>query len=231
MRALRRSASRRATPGDERRRRAPAAPRSARARGSRRQRRQRARSRTAPDDRPSEHEVDERQRLRPLLDEAQARVDHRRALARAARRRRWRRAAARGAPQRRRPVARRASHHSATRAMNAGSTITSRDSHDVRHIAAARQARSGRPRWRNERRRGRPRAWRARRASIAASEGGASGKAAEQRERRARRRGLAPRRPAVVKKTTENAGFTSASAGSSPARCRSDARSACPRPR
>ena len=30
-------------------------------------------------------------------------------------------------------------------AMNAGSTITSRDSHDVRHIAAERQARSGRP--------------------------------------------------------------------------------------
>ena len=34
--------------------------------------------------------------------------------------------------------------------MNAGSTITSRDSHDVRHIAAARHARSGRPRWKNE---------------------------------------------------------------------------------
>ena len=34
--------------------------------------------------------------------------------------------------------------------MNAGSTITSRDSHEVRHMVAARQARSGRPRWRNE---------------------------------------------------------------------------------
>ena len=34
--------------------------------------------------------------------------------------------------------------------MNAGSTITSRDSHDVRHIAAARHARSGRPRWKND---------------------------------------------------------------------------------
>ena len=34
--------------------------------------------------------------------------------------------------------------------MNAGSTITSRDSHEVRHIAAARHARAGRPRWRND---------------------------------------------------------------------------------
>ena len=34
--------------------------------------------------------------------------------------------------------------------MNAGSTITSRDSHDVRHFAAERQARSGRPRWKND---------------------------------------------------------------------------------
>src|SRR3954462_14127824 len=34
--------------------------------------------------------------------------------------------------------------------MNAGSTITSRDSHDVRHIAAARHARSGRPRWKKD---------------------------------------------------------------------------------
>ncbi len=34
--------------------------------------------------------------------------------------------------------------------MNAGSTITSRDSHDVRHFAAARHARSGRPRWKND---------------------------------------------------------------------------------
>jgi hypothetical protein len=30
--------------------------------------------------------------------------------------------------------------------MKSGSTITSRDSHDVRHIAAERQARSGWPR-------------------------------------------------------------------------------------
>jgi len=35
--------------------------------------------------------------------------------------------------------------------MNAGSTITSRDSHDVRHMAAARQARSGCPRCRRKR--------------------------------------------------------------------------------
>ena len=34
--------------------------------------------------------------------------------------------------------------------MNAGSTITSRDSHEVRHLVAERQARSGRPRWKNE---------------------------------------------------------------------------------
>ena len=34
--------------------------------------------------------------------------------------------------------------------MNAGSTITSRDSHDVRQRAAARHARSGRPRWKND---------------------------------------------------------------------------------
>ena len=43
-----------------------------------------------------------------------------------------------------------ASHHSATTAMKAGSTITSRDSHEVRHISTARQARSGRPRWPKE---------------------------------------------------------------------------------
>jgi hypothetical protein len=41
--------------------------------------------------------------------------------------------------------ARSASHHSAVTNMNAGSTITSRDSHEVRHISSARQARSGRP--------------------------------------------------------------------------------------
>ncbi len=34
--------------------------------------------------------------------------------------------------------------------MKAGSTITSRDSHDVRHIAAERHARSGRPRWKKD---------------------------------------------------------------------------------
>ncbi len=34
--------------------------------------------------------------------------------------------------------------------MNAGSTMTSRDSHEVRHISAARHARSGRPRWAND---------------------------------------------------------------------------------
>jgi hypothetical protein len=34
--------------------------------------------------------------------------------------------------------------------MKAGSTITSRDSHEVRHLVAVRQARSGCPRWKNE---------------------------------------------------------------------------------
>ncbi len=40
--------------------------------------------------------------------------------------------------------------YKATTPMNAGSTITSRDSHDVRHFAAVRHARSGRPRWKND---------------------------------------------------------------------------------
>ena len=39
-----------------------------------------------------------------------------------------------------------ASDHAATTAMVSGSTITSRESHEVRHIATARQARSGWPR-------------------------------------------------------------------------------------
>ena len=34
--------------------------------------------------------------------------------------------------------------------MNSGSAMTSRDSHELRHIAALRQARSGWPRWKNE---------------------------------------------------------------------------------
>ena len=34
--------------------------------------------------------------------------------------------------------------------MKAGNTITSRDSQEVRHWVADRQARSGRPRWKNE---------------------------------------------------------------------------------
>src|SRR5436190_2650110 len=34
--------------------------------------------------------------------------------------------------------------------MKVGSAITSRESHDVRHMAAERQARSGRPRWKKE---------------------------------------------------------------------------------
>ena len=42
------------------------------------------------------------------------------------------------------------SPYSATAAMKAGSTMTSRDSHEVRHCAAERQARSGRERWKNE---------------------------------------------------------------------------------
>jgi hypothetical protein len=42
------------------------------------------------------------------------------------------------------------SPHKATMPMNAGSTMTSRDSHEVRHCAAERHARSGRPRWKND---------------------------------------------------------------------------------
>ncbi len=34
--------------------------------------------------------------------------------------------------------------------MKSGSAITSRESHDVRHFAAERHARNGRPRWKNE---------------------------------------------------------------------------------
>ena len=34
--------------------------------------------------------------------------------------------------------------------MNAGNATTSRDNHEVRHRAAERQARSGRPRWKKE---------------------------------------------------------------------------------
>ena len=43
-----------------------------------------------------------------------------------------------------------ASHHTPTTAMNAGSTMTSRDIHDVRHISTARHARSLLPRCRND---------------------------------------------------------------------------------
>ena len=81
-----------------------------------------------------QHVVDERQRMRPFLDEAQAGVDHRGALPQQQRRGRAPRAAARrrvqdgGLPPAQPPS------HSATTAMNAGSTITSRDSQEVRHI-------------------------------------------------------------------------------------------------
>src|SRR6185369_5889544 len=43
-----------------------------------------------------------------------------------------------------------AAAYAAASAMNAGNAITSRESHDVRHIAAERHARSGRPRWKND---------------------------------------------------------------------------------
>jgi len=46
--------------------------------------------------------------------------------------------------------ARSASHHSAVMNMNAGSTITSRDSREVRHVSPACQARSGPPTWPSE---------------------------------------------------------------------------------
>ena len=78
--ALRRSASACATPrrravttSAQRRRRARAAAASPASAAS-------ALASTSPDDRPSSDEVDDRERLRPFLDEAQARVDHRRAV-------------------------------------------------------------------------------------------------------------------------------------------------------
>ena len=49
-----------------------------------------------------------------------------------------------------RPLIRSVRHHSATTAQKAGSAITSHDSQDVRHIAGARQARSGWPRCRKD---------------------------------------------------------------------------------
>ena len=98
---------------------------------------------------PEQDEIDQRQRLRPLLDEAQAGVDHRRAVPeqhrhgdRGERQDQLRDGAA--------PLSRARATRARPAAMNAGSTITSRDSHEVRHIAAARQARAGRPRCRND---------------------------------------------------------------------------------
>ena len=58
--------------------------------------------------------------------------------------------------------------------MKAGSTITSRDSHDVRHFAAARHARSGRPRWKNDAREPGHQQHAARRAAGANERGAAS---------------------------------------------------------
>ena len=95
--------------------------------------------------------VDQGQRMRPFLDEPDAGVDHRRAVPEhQAQDDRQRPAAPR--PGSIAGTARRdaAQSQTATSAMNAGSTITSRDSHDVRHISTARQARSGRPRCRKE---------------------------------------------------------------------------------
>ena len=40
--------------------------------------------------------------------------------------------------------------HAAATATKAGSAITSRESHEVRHCEAARHARAGRPRWKND---------------------------------------------------------------------------------
>ena len=97
-----------------------------------------------------EQEVHERERMRPLLDEAQARVDHRRAEPEQQRDRDGGQRQHDLRPWRRPAEANGASHQRTTTPMNAGSTITSRESHELRHIAAARQARSGRPRCRNE---------------------------------------------------------------------------------
>ncbi len=104
--------------------------------------------------------------------------------------------------------ARHASHHRPTTPMNAGSTMTSRDSHEVRHISAARQARSGRPRWPNEA----PRpisSIASARISAPLTKPAPSGTPASSASASVTTRPCAA--PAmVVKTTTENAGFTSA---------------------
>ena len=104
--------------------------------------------------RAQQEEIDQRQRARPFLQEPDARVDHARADeqrdARDQRDKRRARATSVHAERVRGAI------EPSTPPMNAGSAITSRDSHDVRHFAAARHARSGRPRWKNEATRPRP---------------------------------------------------------------------------
>ena len=96
-----------------------------------------------------QREVDDRQRRRPFAQELQAGVDHRRCRGKARRRATLPARPMATLRRRRRPTpAWRASSarwrkcalaYSRTTPMKAGSTITSRDSHDVRHRAADRQ--------------------------------------------------------------------------------------------
>jgi hypothetical protein len=116
-----------------------------------------------------------------------------------------------------------ASHQRATRAMNAGSTITSRDSHDVRHIVAARHARSGRPRWRNDDARPMTRSTIATN-RLARTNDGVHRHASEERNGESDDEPW-PAPAAVVKTTTENAGFIGA-ARWTPDRRRRDGRRA-----
>ena len=102
-----------------------------------------------------------------------------------------------------------ASHHSATTPMKAGSTTTSRESHEVRHIIAARHARSGRPRWRNEAPRPTTSSTHRERAARSRGSAGAIATPASSATASATTRPCAA--PATVVKTmTENAGFTCA---------------------
>jgi hypothetical protein len=90
--------------------------------------------------------------------------------------------------------------------MKSGSAITSRDSHDVRHIAAERHARSGRPRWKNE----------AKRPSDASTNAPAAAATKNSRVAGARSTSAAnaaakspwPAPISVVRKTTDQAGRT-----------------------
>ena len=192
MPALRRSAAMRMAQPTQRDARAPPAP-TTRSNAASPASEPRSARRAGRPRRARSAEVHERQRMRPFLDEAQAGVDHRGAVPQ---QRPQAASAASGsttATSRCGWPMRRATTTARPAPMNAGSTMTSRESHEVRHISTARQARSGRPRCRNE-------AARPTTSITAATTSSAAAKArrqrdaAEHRQRRARRRAPAPRR-------------------------------------